>query len=208
MHHRVEVDNEVFSYVQQNAEPLVDNFNSAIKRLLGLSEMKPGRIIKTDSTTTPIPDLSLPRDIPQALRQIIEVSYLVSKCGESRTDATRIVATLHDVAPQTVQDKYCRQLDFTAAEFDRLLDETGLEVLRGNLKNRFFALRRRQRLQHFNQYPESISEHLSLLVTDCFSAQHIQRFVNGHIPVPLPVMGDVYHRLVFDRGNVHHELIQ
>ena len=68
----------------------------------------------------------------------MEVAYLVSKCGESRTGATRAVAKLHDVAPQTVQDKYCRQLNFTALEFDRLLDEPGLEALRGNLKDKFY----------------------------------------------------------------------
>lgn len=138
MHHTVEVDDEVFSYVQRHAEPLVDNFNSVIKRLLGLEQSKPANSPTKINAPTPIPGLSLPRGIPQSLRQIMEVAYLVSKCGESRTDATRAVAKLHDVAPQTVQDKYCRQLNFTAPEFDRLLDEPSLEVLRGNLKDKFY----------------------------------------------------------------------
>jgi len=32
----VEIDDEVFEYVQNHAEPLVDDFNSALKKLLGL----------------------------------------------------------------------------------------------------------------------------------------------------------------------------
>jgi hypothetical protein len=137
--HHVDVDDEVFAHVQQHAEPLIDDFNTTIKRLLGLS----GHIVKAHSTQSKlksdyIPGLSLPRDVPQALRQIMEVAYLVSMKGESRTDATRMVAKHHQVAPQTVQDKYCRQLNFTAREFDRLLDEPQLNALRGNLKNKFF----------------------------------------------------------------------
>jgi hypothetical protein len=136
--YQVEVDEEVFSYVQRHAEPLVDDFNSTIKRLLGLAaggSKAQSPSAKTQST--PIPGLSLPREVPQSLRQILEVAYLVSKHGESRTDATRIVARSHRVAPQTVLDKYCRQLDLTAAEFDRLLDEPKLKTLRKKLQTKF-----------------------------------------------------------------------
>ena len=133
--HQVNVDEDVFAYVQQHAEPLIDDFNTAIKRLLGLGN----RPIKAKSIQTPtaLPGLSLPKEVPQSLRHIMEVAYLAYKQGESRTDATRIVAKLHGVAPQTVQDKYCRQLNLTAAEFDRLLDEAQLKTLRGMLHSKF-----------------------------------------------------------------------
>ena len=134
-YHQVTVDEEVFTYVQQHAEPLVDDFNSTIRRLLGLSSQSVTQ--QSRQTPTAIPGLNLPRGVPQSLRQIMEVAYLVYKQGESRTHATRTVARLHGVAPQTVQDKYCRQLNLTAAEFDRLLDEAQLTTLRGILHSKF-----------------------------------------------------------------------
>ena len=140
--HQVEVDEEVFAYVQQHAEPLIDDFNSTIKRLLGASgkHKKHKNIQPTISASqpTPIPGLNLPREAPQSLRHILEVAYLVSKQGESRTDATRSVAKIHKVTPQTVLDKYCRQLNLTAAEFDRLLYEPNLISLRKMLKAKFY----------------------------------------------------------------------
>jgi len=33
-YHKVEVDDDIFQYVKSNAEPLVDTFNSALRRLL------------------------------------------------------------------------------------------------------------------------------------------------------------------------------
>jgi negative regulator of replication initiation len=137
--HHVDVDDEVFAFVQQHAEPLVDDFNTTIKRLLGLAgqSAKP-KSSQLKQSSTAIPGLSLPRDVPQSLRQIMEVAFLVYKQGESRTDATRMVAKRHRLAPQTVQDKYCRQLNLTAAKFDRLLDEVQLKTLREILHSKFF----------------------------------------------------------------------
>ena len=40
---QVNVDEEVFAYVKEHAEPLVDDFNSTIKRLLGLPSAKRDR---------------------------------------------------------------------------------------------------------------------------------------------------------------------
>ena len=97
-----------------------------------------------------VPGLSLPREVPQALRQILEVAYLVSRHGESRTDATRAVAQSHRVAPQTVLDKYCRQLGLTASEFDRLLDDASLIELRRRLQKKFD--------QHSNLIDDVLSE--------------------------------------------------
>jgi hypothetical protein len=47
------------------------------------------------------------------------------------------VAKQHGVFPQTVIDKYCRQLGLKASEFDRLLEEESLVGLRNLLKAKF-----------------------------------------------------------------------
>ena len=39
-YHQVEVDSDVFKYVKEHAEPLVDTFNSTLRRLLPLSNLK------------------------------------------------------------------------------------------------------------------------------------------------------------------------
>ncbi len=136
--YQVEVDEELFLYVQQHAEPLVDNFNSTIKRLLGLSDKAlKQQLFSSVSRSQGYSGLSLSRDVPQSLCHILEVVDLVFKYSETRPDATRIVAKKYGVAPQTVLDKYCRQLNLTAAEFDRLLDEPQLNTLRIKLKKKF-----------------------------------------------------------------------
>ena len=66
--------------------------------------------------------------------------------GETRKDATRDVASMHNVAPQTVLDKYCRQLTLTANEFDRLLEQSGV----GDLREKLF--------QRFPEYKDTIEE--------------------------------------------------
>ena len=48
-----------------------------------------------------------------------------------------LVARRHGVTVQTVLDKYCRQLSLSAAEFDTLVGEPGLEGLRGILRRKF-----------------------------------------------------------------------
>lgn len=150
-YHQIEVDDEVFEFVKEHAEPLVDNFNSTVKRLLGLPHKRISQVKKPlHRLVSTIPGLSLPREVPQALRQILEVAYLVSRQGESRTDATRVVAQSHRVTPQTVLDKYCRQLGLTAPEFDRLLDDANLIELRKRLQKRFY--------QHSNLIDDVLTE--------------------------------------------------
>ena len=135
---QVNVDEEVFAYVKEHAEPLVDDFNSTIKRLLGLPSAKRDRARqRSPGSASSIPGLSLRREVPQALRQILEVAHLVSKQGVSRTDATRDVANSHRVTPQTVLDKYCRQLGLTASVFDQLLEDPDLAALRDLLRKKF-----------------------------------------------------------------------
>lgn len=138
--HQVEVDDEVFSFVQRHAEPLVDTFNSALGRLLPLGEPRTQRRpqnAKADPTNGGGHLPSLPAGTPQALRQILEVVQLVRGGAYTRTAASQFVAKQHRVFPQTVYDKYCRQLEFTANQFDRLLEQENLTDLRQILRSKF-----------------------------------------------------------------------
>lgn len=138
--HQVEVDEEVFSFVKGHAEPLVDSFNSALRRLLlpgaakaqGRAQAPKPRPINGDGALP-----SLPSGTPQALRQILEVAHLVRGGAYTRTAATQFVAKQHGVFPQTVLDKYCRQLQLTANQFDRLLEAKDATELRKILKSKF-----------------------------------------------------------------------
>jgi hypothetical protein len=79
----------------------------------------------------------LPGQTPQALRHTLEVAYLVRSGAYDRSDATQFVAKQHSVFPQTILDKYCRQLNLKAKEFDRLLEQPGLIDLKQILKSKF-----------------------------------------------------------------------
>lgn len=129
--HQVEVDDEIFTLVKNHAEPLVDNFNSSLRRLLQL-DIKPGEA-STAITDPPV----FPGGTPKALRQIIEVVLLVQDGSYSRSIATQIVAKRYRVATQTVLDKYARQLGLTTHQFDRLLDQADLRELKQLLKSKF-----------------------------------------------------------------------
>lgn len=138
--YQVEVDDEVFQYVKAHAEPLVDTFNSTLRRLLpitGTREPGPssfeGKGDQLESGILP----QLPNRVPQALRQILEVVHLVLTGPYNRASATHFVARHHKKAPQTIIDKYARQLSLTTGEFDQLLDQQGLSDLRKILNSKF-----------------------------------------------------------------------
>ena len=137
----VEVDEEVYQFVKNNAEPLEDSFNTALKRLLPLPKkrgFKPSEIklqILKPEPAGSLPEIS--KLVPQALRQVLEVVHLVIKGHHTRSSATHYAARFHKVAPQTIIDKYTRQLGLSASEFDRLLDQEGLIDLRKFLKSKF-----------------------------------------------------------------------
>jgi hypothetical protein len=137
--HQVEVDDEVFQFVKRHAEPLEDNFNSALRRLLPLKGPNVRKTsFKLEANTKKNGSIpSIPSGTPQALRQILEVVHLVRSGAYSRRAATRFVAKEHNVVPQTVIDKYGRQLDMTANRFDRLLEQPDLADLRELLKSKF-----------------------------------------------------------------------
>jgi len=134
--YQVEVDEEVFQFVKGHAEPLVDTFNSALRRQLPLGKAKQPR--EENNRHGPVSLLpSFSTYIPQALRQILEVVHLVLSGSYGRTAATHYVARLHNVEAQTIYDKYTRQLNLTTVEFDRLLEQTGHEKLIQILKSKF-----------------------------------------------------------------------
>ena len=88
-------------------------------------QMKEDNEQRKSSSLGRFPDL--PSGIPTALQHTLEVIYLVKQKGIPRPEATKIVANRHDVAPQTVLDKYCRQLNKKAYEIDRLLEDSNLK---------------------------------------------------------------------------------
>lgn len=139
--HQVEVDDDIFEFVKAHAEPLVDTFNSTLRRLLPLSAVRAEKDqrVQTEAPSSGI-GAGLPpvaESLPQALKHIFEVVRLVLGGAYTRTTATQYVARQYRVFPQTILDKYCRQLNLTAPQFDKLLEEPGLQELRKKLKAKF-----------------------------------------------------------------------
>ena len=83
------------------------------------------------------PSPSFPDGVPKALAQILEVIYEVKKSGRSRREATNLVAERRNTAPQTVIDKYCRQLGKRSYEIDRLLEDQNLKEFKALLERKF-----------------------------------------------------------------------
>ncbi len=139
----IEVDDEVFGYLQSKATALVDTPNTVLRReLLGRGERT--ATSRAPTGVPPSPRLtvasglpSMPFGTPAALQQILWVVYLVKKNGRPRSDATAHVARFARVTPQTVSDKYGRQLGLTADRFDLLLQEPSLSQVEQLLKDKF-----------------------------------------------------------------------
>ena len=135
--HKIEIDNDVFEYLKKLAEPFTDTPNSVLRRELlkerrSIAMTQPNSEIMENDTG----DL-FQVGTPVALQHILEVVRLVRKGAYERNDATHFVAKKHRVAPQTVQDKYGRQLGLTAEEFDRLLGKADSNDLLSILINKF-----------------------------------------------------------------------
>lgn len=135
--HPVEVDDDVFQLVKKEAEPLVDTFNAAIRRLLDLDTNAKRRVEQRSSPNSNSGNGSIPPGTPKALAQVLEVAHLVLRSKWERTDATREIARRRDVKQQTVNDKFGRQLGLTAEQFDRLLGQPGLNDLKKMLNEKF-----------------------------------------------------------------------
>ncbi len=78
---------------------------------------------------------------PKSLTQNLEVIYEMEVNGFSRIEATNRVAQKRGTAPQTITDKYCRQIGKKAHEIDQLLSETDYKEFKMLLKDKFVAHR-------------------------------------------------------------------
>ena len=134
--HLIEIDEKIWCHLQQNAEPLVDTPNSVLNRLLF------GRAGKKEKAAAcfTIPAVSI-QGLPKSLAQILEVVYEIEVNGCSRTQATHRVAKKRGTAPQTITDKYCRQLGKKAQEIDELLAEPNYKGFKDLLMGKYSAHR-------------------------------------------------------------------
>ncbi len=126
--HWIEIDDRIWQYLQKHAEPFVDTPNSVLYRLLFGDDKG-----KKNDTSPPI---SI-RGLPKSLTQIFEVLYEMERHGYSRVKATNIVAQKRGTVPQTIMDKYCKQLNLKAHEVDLLLAEPDYSKFKKILKNKF-----------------------------------------------------------------------
>ncbi len=136
--HTIDIDQEVLDYLKSQAEPFTDTPNDVLRRLLlgKTSGKKPAQFKPREASSHNLP--SVPAGIPKALEHILQVVYLTHFSGIPRSKATKDVAKIHGgIAPQTVLDKYCRQLNLKASEFDRLIAEPGLSGLKEILYAKF-----------------------------------------------------------------------
>ena len=131
--YQIEVDEEVYNFLKDNAEPFVDTTpNSVLKRFLPL---------KTDLTSKgnvprdTLPDF--PASIPNALAQVLQMIHLVKNKGMNRVEATHMVADIRGISNQAVIDKYCRQLGKRAYEIDELLMDSNIGQFKKLLIDRF-----------------------------------------------------------------------
>ncbi len=142
MFYKIDIDEDIWSFLKKHAEPFEDTPNTVLKRLLHVNgTTAKARDVQTNVsaiTKAEIPSFS--NSAPAALQQILEVIFLVKKLGHTRTEATNLVAEKRGIAPQTVIDKYCRQLNKQAYEIDRLLEED-VEVTKMLLEKHFFKHR-------------------------------------------------------------------
>ena len=134
----IEIDEEIFNLLQNMATPFVDTPNDVLRRLLLKSppinnyEASAVSAIRSGQSL-PV----LPGGTPKALEHTLQVAYLVRFGKMSRSRATHRIADIHGVAPQTIIDKYCRQLELTAYQFDQLLQEKELTSLKELLHKKF-----------------------------------------------------------------------
>jgi hypothetical protein len=128
----IEIDDKIWHFLQQNAEPFVDTPNTVLNRLLfGRGERKE-EVVSLFS----IPTVSI-EGLPKSLSQILEVVYEMEVNGYTRIQATNRVAKKRGTAPQTITDKYCRQLGKRAHEIDELLTEPGYNSFKDLLTSKF-----------------------------------------------------------------------
>ena len=128
----IEIDEGIWHHLQRHAEPFVDTPNSVLNRLLFGEPAPP----KEAPAAFAIPTVSI-QGLPKSLAQILEVVYEMEVNGYSRTQATNRVAKKRGTAPQTVTDKYCRQLGKRAHEIDELLAIPGYASFKDLLASKY-----------------------------------------------------------------------
>jgi len=131
--YQIEVDEEVYNFLKQHAEPFKDTPNSVLRRFLPLKSDKVE--IKDNKGGKVLPQF--PESVPNALAQILEMIILVKNQELSRVEATHTVADLREITTQAVIDKYCRQLGKKAYEVDELLMTSNMDEFRTLLIERF-----------------------------------------------------------------------
>ena len=134
--HLIEIDEKIWSRLQQDAEPFVDTPNSVLNRLIFGEEEKK----EEEAASFSIPTVSI-QGLPKSLAQILEVVYEIEVNGYSRTQATNRVAKKRGTAPQSITAKYCRQLGKKAHEIDELMAEPGYEGFKDLLTDKYSAHR-------------------------------------------------------------------
>jgi len=131
--YQIEVDEEVYNFLKQHAEPFKDTPNSVLRRFL---PFKSDTIeIKDNDVRKVFPQF--PESVPNALAQILEMIILVKNGGLSRVEATHTVADIRGITTQAVIDKYCRQLGKKAYEVDELLITSNMDDFKKLLIERF-----------------------------------------------------------------------
>lgn len=131
--HQIDIDEEVYSFLKQHAEPFKDTPNSVLRRFLPLERSTVE--IKENIGSKVLPQF--PESVPNALAQILEMIVLVKNQKLSRVKATHIVADVRGITTQAVIDKYCRQLGKRAYEVDELLITSNMDEFRKLLIERF-----------------------------------------------------------------------
>ena len=128
----IEIDEKIWKYLQKQAEPFVDTPNSVLTRILFGEADRPTK----NEAIAAIETVNI-QGLPISLAQILEVIYEIEANGYPRTEATNRVAQKRGTAPQTITDKYCRQLNKKAREIDEMLAEPGYAGFKDLLKNKY-----------------------------------------------------------------------
>ena len=104
--HQIEVDEEVYKFLKDHAEPFKDTPNRVLRRYLLQGSEK--IVIQDEDVVKAM--ITFPDSVPYALAQILQMIILVKNEGFNRVQATHKVAEFRRITPQAVIDKCCRQL--------------------------------------------------------------------------------------------------
>ena len=127
---KISIDDEVYNHLLKHST-FEDDVNSVLRRLLGINKT-PNKSVKNIYSVQ-----QLNKSMPVALTHTLDVISLVKNNKYNRSMATNSIANKYKIAPQTVLDKYCRQLKLTTGEFDLMLMQPGLNELKKVLKRKY-----------------------------------------------------------------------